>query len=81
VKASGAAGEVLIDRLRGEHARADAWSVDAPRPVAERPLGLVDRPVPEPGAGDVRVRVRARAASAGPTCTSPRATSRAPVRA
>ena len=36
-----------------------AWSVDAPRPVAERPLRLVDRPVPEPGAGDVRVRVRA----------------------
>jgi len=36
-----------------------AWSVEAPRPVSERPLRLVDRPVPEPRDGDVRVRVRA----------------------
>lgn len=33
--------------------------VEAPGPVADGPLRLVDRPVPEPGPGEVRVRVSA----------------------
>ncbi|HEX5365135.1 MAG TPA: zinc-dependent alcohol dehydrogenase family protein [Acidimicrobiales bacterium] len=36
-----------------------AWVVEAPGPVADGPLRLVDRPVPEPGPGEVRVRVSA----------------------
>jgi alcohol dehydrogenase, propanol-preferring len=35
-----------------------AWAVAEPRPVAEGPLALVDRPLPEPGPGEVLVRVR-----------------------
>ena len=34
-----------------------AWVVDRPGPMATRPLRLVERPVPEPGPGQVRVRV------------------------
>jgi alcohol dehydrogenase, propanol-preferring len=34
-----------------------AWVVDRPGPVTGRPLELVQRPVPEPGPGQVRVRV------------------------
>lgn len=34
-----------------------AMEVDRPRPVAERPLRLVERPLPEPGPGELRVRV------------------------
>jgi propanol-preferring alcohol dehydrogenase len=36
-----------------------AWIVDQPGPVATSPLRLVERPVPEPGPGEVRVRVTA----------------------
>ncbi len=36
-----------------------AWIVDRPGPVAAGPLRAVDRPVPEPGPGEVRVRVTA----------------------
>lgn len=35
------------------------WSVGAPAPVADHPLSMTLREVPEPGAGEVRVRVRA----------------------
>ena len=34
-----------------------AWVVRRPAPIDEGPLALVDRPVPEPGPGEVRVRV------------------------
>jgi propanol-preferring alcohol dehydrogenase len=34
-----------------------AWVVDRPGPVDGHPLRLVERPVPQPGAGQVRVRV------------------------
>lgn len=34
-----------------------AWSVERPGPVREGPLALVERPVPEPGPGEVRVAV------------------------
>ena len=34
-----------------------AWVVDHPAPADEAPLALVDRPVPEPGPGEVRVAV------------------------
>lgn len=34
-----------------------AWVVDTPGPVDSQPLKLVERPVPEPGPGQVRVRV------------------------
>ncbi|MBW2396131.1 MAG: zinc-dependent alcohol dehydrogenase family protein [Deltaproteobacteria bacterium] len=34
-----------------------AMEVDEPRPVAERPLRLTERPLPEPGPGELRVRV------------------------
>jgi len=34
-----------------------AWIVDRPGPVDENPLRLVDRPVPEPGPGEVRISV------------------------
>jgi propanol-preferring alcohol dehydrogenase len=34
-----------------------AWVVDAPGPIDEHPLVLVERAVPEPGPGEVRVRV------------------------
>ena len=34
-----------------------AWVVDQPGPVDDRPLALVERPAPVPGAGEVRVRV------------------------
>ncbi len=37
----------------------DAWAVDVPGPIDEHPLRRVERPVPEPGAGQVRLRVRA----------------------
>ncbi|MGN5382026.1 zinc-binding alcohol dehydrogenase family protein [Streptomyces lasalocidi] len=36
-----------------------AWVVDRPGPVEEGPLRLVERPVPEPGSGELLVRVRA----------------------
>ena len=36
-----------------------AWAVGTPGPVDGGPLVAVERPVPEPGAGQVRVRVRA----------------------
>jgi len=34
-----------------------AWVVERPGPIDDHPLVLVDRPVPEPGVGQVRVRV------------------------
>ena len=34
-----------------------AWVVDKPGPVALGPLRLVERPVPEPGPGELLVRV------------------------
>jgi propanol-preferring alcohol dehydrogenase len=34
-----------------------AWEVTAPGPIDTRPLRLVERPVPEPGPGEVRVKV------------------------
>src|SRR5918993_2282894 len=36
-----------------------AWVVDVPGPVATGPLRAVERPVPEPGPGEVRLTVRA----------------------
>lgn len=36
-----------------------AWVVDRPGPVEQRPLVLTELPVPEPGPGEVLVRVRA----------------------
>jgi propanol-preferring alcohol dehydrogenase len=36
-----------------------AWQVARPGPIAGRPLRAVDRPVPEPGDGELLVRVRA----------------------
>ncbi|HYZ99008.1 MAG TPA: zinc-dependent alcohol dehydrogenase family protein [Acidimicrobiales bacterium] len=36
-----------------------AWIVETPGPMATGPLVLVDRPVPEPGPGEIRVRVTA----------------------
>lgn len=35
-----------------------AWVVRQQRPMADRPLELVDRPAPEPGTGELLVRVR-----------------------
>lgn len=35
-----------------------AWIVDQPGPASGDPLRLVERPVPEPGPGELRVRVR-----------------------
>ncbi len=34
-----------------------AWVVRRPRPIDEGPLALVERPVPQPGPGELRVRV------------------------
>ncbi|HEY7176070.1 MAG TPA: zinc-dependent alcohol dehydrogenase family protein [Micromonosporaceae bacterium] len=34
-----------------------AWQVARPGPLAARPLAAVERPVPEPAAGEIRVRV------------------------
>jgi propanol-preferring alcohol dehydrogenase len=34
-----------------------AWVVDTPGPIATRPLVPVERPIPEPGPGEIRVRV------------------------
>lgn len=36
-----------------------AWVVDRPGPMATGPLVAVDRPVPEPGPGEIRVRITA----------------------
>ena len=36
-----------------------AWAVDRPGPVEHHPLVRVERPVPEPGPGQIRVRVDA----------------------
>ncbi len=36
-----------------------AWSVERPGPITTRPVRLVERPAPEPGAGEVLLRVRA----------------------
>jgi propanol-preferring alcohol dehydrogenase len=36
-----------------------AWAVAAPGPIDTGPLVAVERPVPEPGAGEIRVKVRA----------------------
>ncbi|MBN2621819.1 MAG: zinc-dependent alcohol dehydrogenase family protein [Acidimicrobiales bacterium] len=36
-----------------------AWAVGAPGPIAGGPLVAVDRPVPQPGRGEIRVRVSA----------------------
>ncbi len=40
-------------------AKLKAWVVDHPRPIAEGPLALVDRPLPEPRARQIRVQVSA----------------------
>src|SRR3954454_536447 len=34
-----------------------AWVVHRPGPIDDGPLALVERPVPEPGPGEIRVRV------------------------
>jgi alcohol dehydrogenase, propanol-preferring len=34
-----------------------AWIIDSPGPIDHHPLKLVERPVPDPGPGEVRVRV------------------------
>jgi propanol-preferring alcohol dehydrogenase len=34
-----------------------AWVVDTPGPIDSQPLTLVERPVPDPGPGEIRVRV------------------------
>jgi propanol-preferring alcohol dehydrogenase len=34
-----------------------AWVVDLPGPIDDHPLVLVERPIPDPGPGEVRVRV------------------------
>src|SRR5215216_3136478 len=34
-----------------------AWAVTAPAPIDSMPLEFVERPVPEPGPGEIRVRV------------------------
>jgi propanol-preferring alcohol dehydrogenase len=34
-----------------------AWEVTAPGPIDGRPMTFVEKPVPEPGAGEVRIRV------------------------
>lgn len=34
-----------------------AWILTEPKPLAEKPLSLVEKPVPQPGAGQVRLRV------------------------
>jgi propanol-preferring alcohol dehydrogenase len=34
-----------------------AWIVDTPGPIDSHPLALVERPVPDPGPGEIRVRV------------------------
>ncbi len=34
-----------------------AWEVRRPSPIAKGPLALVERPIPEPGPGEVRVRI------------------------
>jgi propanol-preferring alcohol dehydrogenase len=36
-----------------------AWAVDRPGPIEQHPLTRVERPVPEPGPGQIRVRVDA----------------------
>jgi propanol-preferring alcohol dehydrogenase len=36
-----------------------AWVVEAPGPIATGPLVAVDRPIPEPGPGEIRIRVAA----------------------
>jgi propanol-preferring alcohol dehydrogenase len=36
-----------------------AWVVDVPGPIGSRPLRRVERPVPEPGPGQIRIAVRA----------------------
>ena len=35
-----------------------AWAVDAPGPIAGKPLMAIERPIPRPGAGQLRVHVR-----------------------
>jgi len=37
----------------------EAWAVDRPGPIDDHPLARVQRPVPEPGPGQVRLRVSA----------------------
>jgi alcohol dehydrogenase, propanol-preferring len=37
--------------------RMRAWVVETPGPIDSHPLRLVERPVPEPGAGQIRVKV------------------------
>ncbi len=34
-----------------------AWEIRRPGPIDERPLALVEKPLPEPGPGEVRIRV------------------------
>src|SRR5579875_908236 len=36
-----------------------AWAVGRPGPMRRRPLVALERPIPEPGPGQLRVRVRA----------------------
>ena len=44
-------------RGRGAVATVRAWAVDRPGPIDGHPLVAVERPVPEPGPGEVRIRV------------------------
>ena len=52
-----------------------AWAVERPGPIDGHPLVAVERPVPEPGPGEVRFSVT-RAGCAAPTSTWPRVTCR-----
>jgi propanol-preferring alcohol dehydrogenase len=45
--------------MRAYPAAMRAWAVEAAGPIAGDPLRLVERPLPEPGPGEIRVRVAA----------------------
>ena len=47
----------MFDNLGGVSMR--AWAVGEPGPIDTGPLAAVERPVPEPGPGEIRVRVAA----------------------
>ena len=51
------AGAESLVRRDIERSTMRAWVVEAPGPIDDHPLALVDRPVPAPGPGEIRVRV------------------------
>jgi len=48
---------MAIEEVTRHHVTVQAWAVVEPAPITRLPLRLIERPVPEPGSGQVLIQV------------------------